>query len=109
MTGRDASQMSNSGSSERGQPFDHHHGLLQQHELRLELHVEAARGLEQLSEQERHRDLLRGEAEDRLADGAQRLGEGLDAVGLGHEAGVEMHLRDADVVAREEAAQASRP
>ena len=48
---------------------------------------------------------LRGQAEDRLADGAQRLREGLDTVRPRHEARLEMHLRHAHVVAREKTAE----
>ena len=42
---------------------------------------------------------------DRLADGADRLGEGGDIVRGRHVAGLEMHLGDATVVARDEAVE----
>ena len=88
--------------------FHHHHGLLQQHQLRLGLHVEAARGLEQLPQQPRHRDVAGASAEDRLADGAQGLGEGLDRMLRRHESEIVMQLRHAAIIAREEARQRFR-
>ena len=42
---------------------------------------------------------------DRLADGADRLGEILDAVGRGHVARLEMDLGDAQIVAADEAVE----
>ena len=70
--------MSSLGSSERATPFDHHHGLLQQHQFRPRAHVEQAGDLEQQREQPRHRNIFGGAGMDRLADGADRLREILD-------------------------------
>ena len=50
--------------------FDQHHGLLQQQQLRLRLHLELLGHLEQLREQAAERDLGQRPAENRLADGA---------------------------------------
>ena len=52
-----------------------------------------------------HRDLVGALVVDRLADGADRLGEILDRVMAGHIAGLEMHLGHAAVVAGDEAEQ----
>ena len=53
----------------------------------------------------RERDLVQRPAEDRLADRAARLGEGVDRAPRRHVAGVEMHLGDAAVIAGEKAEQ----
>ena len=97
--------MSRRGSSERGDALDDDHGLLQQHQLRARLHVEQAGDLEQQGQQPRHRDLVGGARVDRLADGADRLREILDAVDVRHVARLEMHLGDALVIARDEAVE----
>ena len=78
---------------------------MQQDELRLQRHVETARCLEELLQQPRHRNLARGQPEDRLADGAQRLGKRVHVVHVRHEAHLEMHFGHALVIARNEAAQ----
>src|SRR4029079_2416947 len=49
------------------QPFHVQQRLLQQHELRLDLDVEAARSAEELHENLAERDLLERPVEDRLA------------------------------------------
>src|SRR5438105_4484953 len=77
--------------------LNNHHRLLQQYELRLKLHIETARGFEQLLEQTAHRYLLRREAEDGFTHRAQRLRKSLDVVVLWHKAIVEMHLRNPEV------------
>ena len=58
-----------------------------------------------MREQPRHRDLRRVLAEDRLADRAQRLGEGVGVAVARHVAGLEVHLGDPVVVAVQEADQ----
>ena len=89
----------------RATPFDHHHGLLQHHEFDAGRHVEQGRDLEQKRQQLRHRDLVGAPVVDRLADGADRLREILDRMMRRHVAGLEMHLRDAQVIAADEAEQ----
>ena len=75
--------------------FDHHHGLLQHDQFRPRLHVEQLGHLEQQRQQLGHGDGFGRLAVDRLADGADRLGEGRDVVMARHVAGLEMHLGDA--------------
>jgi len=89
-------------------PFHHHHGLLQQDQLRLGLHVETARGLEQLRQKPGDRNVARALAEDRLADGAQRLGKGLARMTGGHEGELVMQVGDAPVIARQKSRQRAR-
>ena len=60
--------------------LDHDHGLLQQDQFGPRLHVEQLGDLEQQRQQLGHRDGLGRLAVDRLADGADRLGEGGDIV-----------------------------
>ena len=60
--------------------LDHHHGLLHHQQLRPRLHVEDLGHLEEQRQQPRHRDRRGALAVDRLADGAQRLGEILHRV-----------------------------
>ena len=85
--------------------FDHHHGLLQQQQLRPRPHVEQAGDLEQQRQQLRHRDFVGGAVVDRLADGADRLREALDRMMRRHVAGLEMHLGGAVIVAGDEAVE----
>ena len=85
--------------------LDHHHGLLQQQQLRPRAHVEQAGDLEQQHQQLRHRDFVGGAVVDRLADGADRLREALDRMVRRHVAGLEMHLGGALVVAGDEAVE----
>ena len=73
----------------------HHHGLLQQQQLRLRLHLELLGDLEQLRQQPAERDLVQRPAQDRLADGAARLGEPGARLVRRDIAGLEMHLGDA--------------
>ena len=89
----------------RADALDHDHRALEQDQLGAGLHAEALGHLEEMREQPRHRDPRRVLAEDRLADRAQRLGEGLDVAVARHVAGLEMHLGDAVVVAAQEADQ----
>ena len=83
----------------------HHHGLLQQHQLRLRFHVEAARGFEQLAQQPRDGDITGGAAEDRLADGTQGLGKRLDRVLRRHESEFVVQLRHLAIIALQKARQ----
>ena len=68
-------------------------------------HVEQFGHLEQQRQQLGHRDGFGRLAVDRLADGADRLGEGRDIVLARHIAGLEMHLGDAQIVAGDEAVE----
>ncbi len=61
-----------------GHALDHHHGLLQQDQFRPRRHVEEFGHLEQQGQQLCHRDRIGRLAVDRLADGADRLGEFVD-------------------------------
>src|SRR5689334_2565173 len=88
--------------------FHHDHGLLQQHQLRLKLHVETPRGFKQLLKQAAHRNFLCRETEDRFTDGTERLGECLDVVLFRYEPVVEMDLRNAEIIAREKTCQRFR-
>ncbi len=88
-----------------GHALHRHHGLLQQHQLGPQAHVEQGGDLEQLAEDAAHRHLLGGMAEDRLAHRPDRLGEGLHRVVRGHIAGLEVHPGDPLVVALQEAPQ----
>jgi len=72
---------------------------------RVGLHVEQSGDLEEKRQQLRHRDFLGGAVVDRLADGADGLREILHRVMARHVAGLEMHLGDAAIVARDEAQQ----
>ena len=83
------------GIERAGDALDHHHGLLQQQQLRPRAHVEQAGDLEQQRQQLGHRDVFGGAVVDRLADGADRLREALHRMLARHIAGVEMHLRRA--------------
>src|SRR5690606_24104473 len=76
--------------------------LLQQHELRLNLHVELARGLEEPEQHEAERDVLQRPIEDRLADRAHRRLELVDARLGWDPPGIDVQRRDAPVVAAEE-------
>ena len=85
--------------------LDHHHGLLQEQQLGPRLHVEHLGILEQLAQQLCHGDLAGGTVHDRLADGAQGLGELRHRMLARHVARLEMHLGDAGVVAVEKAVE----
>ena len=85
--------------------LDGDHGLLQQHQLGPQPHLEQGGDLEQLGQQPAHGDLAGRPAEHRLADRAQGLGEGVDIVVARHIAGVEMHLGHPAIVAHQEAVE----
>ena len=74
------------------QPLDVDQGLLQQDELRLDLHVEAARDLEQPHQQGGEGDLLQRPVEYRLAHGAHRRFDLVHARARGHPAGLDVQL-----------------
>ncbi len=82
--------------------LDQDHSLLQQQQLRLRLHLKLLGHLEQLRQEPAERNLAHRPAEDRLADGARRLGESVERLVARHVAGLEMHLGDAAIVAVEE-------
>ncbi len=86
-------------------PFDQHHRLLQQQQLRLGLHLELLGDLKQLRQQLRDRNLVQRQIEDRLADRAAGLRERVDRAPARDVARLEMHLGDAPVVAGQEADQ----
>ena len=69
---------------------------------RLDLHVEATRRLEQPDHHLREGDLRQRLVEDRLADGAHRGFEFVDARFRWYPAGVDVQFGDAMVVAIEE-------
>ena len=104
-TGSAVVQMSSFGSKRARDALDHHHGLLQQQQLRPRLHVEQARDLEQQGQQLRHGNFLGGALVDRLADGADRLREVFDRMVRRHVAGLEVHFGDAQIVAGDEAVE----
>ena len=81
------------------QPLDHHHGLLQQQQVRLGLHVEIAGDGEQPVEHLADRKLAHRLAAHRLAHRAQGRGEFVDRVMRGHILRLEMDFGDAAVVA----------
>src|ERR1700758_1905870 len=87
------------------QPFDLHHRLLEQQKLRLSLHLELLGDLKELREKAGERDLLQWLAEDRLADGAAGLGEGVDRPARWHVARGEVYFRYPSVVAGKKAQQ----
>jgi hypothetical protein len=101
-------QRSRLGSSWRPRPFDVEQGLLQHHQLRLDLDVETAGGLEEAQENAAERDFVQRAVEDRFADGADG---GLELVGTGigrRPAGFDVRHRDALVVALEESKKVLR-
>ena len=86
-------------------PFDHHHGFLQQDQLRLQFHVEATRGIKQLLQQLCHGNSIGAAAENGFADGTQRLREQGDRISAWHETRFKMHCGDALVVACKKAGE----
>ena len=90
------------------QPFDVQQGLLQQHQLRLDFHVEAAGGLEQAQQQLAEGDVFQRALEDRLADAANRRFKFVHAGVSRYPARVDMQLGNAAVVALEEGHQVAR-
>ena len=83
----------------------HHHGLLQQQQLRLGLHREGLADLEQLAEQAADRDLGQRPAADRLGDRAAGLHERRLVLVGRHVARGEMDVGDPLVVGGQEAQQ----
>ena len=86
-------------------PFDHHHGLLQQDQFGPGLHVEKAGDLEQQGQQLRHRDFFGRAVMDRLADRTNGLREILHRMMARDIAGLEMHFGNAAIVAGNKAKQ----
>ena len=86
-----------------GYTFDDDHGLLQKQQLWLGLHVELRSDLEQLRQQTRHRNLVRGPIHDRFANGADSLREDCRIMLAWHVAGLEMDLAHPQIVAGDEA------
>jgi hypothetical protein len=78
---------------------------LQQQQFGPRTHVEERGDLEEQRQQLRHRDFVGRPVVDRLADGADRLGEILDRVMRGHIARLEMHFGDADTSSGDEAVE----
>ncbi len=85
--------------------FGHHHGFLQEQELRLRFHLEFSGDLEHLAEQLRHRNFIERLAGDRPRHGHAGLREGFQRFSGGHIPGGEMHLRHMAVILGHEAAQ----
>ena len=73
------------------------------HQFDARVHVEQRGDLEQQGQHLGHRDLVGPAGMDRLSDRADRLGEIGDAIMRRHVAGLEMDLRDAPVIAGDEA------
>ena len=84
------------------EPLDVEQRLLQQHELRLDLDVEAARRAEQLQQHLAERDLLQRPVEDRLAHDADLALQLVDARVGRHPSRLDVRGGDAPVVAAEE-------
>ncbi len=84
------------------QTLDIEKRLLQQHQLRLDLDLELARGLEQAQQHPTKRDFLERAVEDRLATSADGRLELVDAGTGWHPASVDVGLRHPPVVAPEE-------
>jgi len=99
---------SSSGSKSRPRPSMLSRVFLQQHQLRLNLDLKAARGLEQAHEHHAQRNLLEGPVKVRLAHGADgrlqlvhpRLGR--------HPAGLDVEFRHAFVVTAEKCREVLR-
>src|SRR6266850_6155485 len=83
------------------QAFDVEQGLLQQHQLRLDLDVETARSLEQAQQHFAEGNLLQGLVEDGLANCANRGFEFVHAGLRRDPAGFDVDLRHAPVVTPE--------
>ncbi len=84
------------------QAFDVEQRLLQQHQLRLHFHVEAARGLKQPHQHQAQRNLAERAVEIRLAAGTDGAFELLHAGRLGRPARFDVQQRHAVVVTLEE-------
>ena len=85
--------------------FHHHHGFLQQQQVRLHRHVETAGDGEQAFQQIGDGDVLCLAAADRLAHGAQGGGKSGGVVVRRHIAGLEMNLGDAGIIAGDKAVE----
>ncbi len=83
------------------EPLDVDQRFLQQDELRLQLHVEAARDVEQAHQQGGERDVLERPVEYRLAHRAHGRFDLVHPRTRGHPPGLDMQLRHAAVVAVE--------
>ena len=83
------------------QPFDVEQRFLQQHQLRLNFHLKAARGLEQAHQHHAQRNLGQRAIKVGLADAANRCFQCLDAGGGRHPAAFNVQLGHALVVAAE--------
>ncbi len=81
---------------------------MQQHQLRLDLDLKPARGLEQPHQHHAQRDLLKRAIEVRLADRAHRRFEFVDAGAGRHPAGLDVQLRNPLVVTPEEGGEVLR-
>ncbi len=90
------------------QPFHVQQGFLQQDQLRLDFHVEAARGLEQAQQHLPQRDLRQRPIEIRFADGAHRAFQFFFARVRRHPARFDMQLGHAPVIATEEGQEVLR-
>ena len=90
------------------QALDVQQRLLQQHQLRLDLDIEAARGLEQPHQHLAERDVLERAVEMRLADRADRAFELVGPGGRRHPAGLDVQLGHPAVVALEEGEEVLR-
>ncbi len=90
------------------QALDVQQGLLQQHQLRLDLHVEASRGLEQAQQDLAKGDLVQRALEDRFAHGADGRLEFVDAGVLRHPAGFHVQLGYAAVITVEKGVEVLR-
>ena len=90
------------------QALDIQQGLLQQHQLRLNLHVEAARDLEQPQQEMAVGNILQRLVEDRLAHRPDGRLEFNHARVLGNPAGLDMHLGHAPIIPVEEGAEVFR-
>ncbi len=90
------------------QSLDVEQRLLQQHELRLDLDIEASRGLEQAHQHQPQRQLLQRPVEERLAAGAHRRLEFLDPRMTRHPSGLDVQFGHPAVVAPEEGEEVLR-
>src|SRR5205807_29288 len=87
------------------QAFDVEQRLLQQHELGLDLDVEAPRGLEQAQQQPAEVDFLQRPREYRLADRADRRLELVDTRVRRHPVGLEARMRCITITRSEQSSQ----
>jgi len=83
-------------------------GLLEQHQLGLDFHLEAPGHLKEPQQEVPKGDVLQGPGENGLADGADRRFEFIDARVRRHPAGLHMEHRDLVVVAFKESKQVAR-